>query len=194
MVDNRNTRSRFQRESDRRTVTKLYLQGKTQSEIGEIVGVSRSQVGYDLAVVRKQWLKQTSIALEEHTAQQLAELGMVAGEAWAAWERSLSPREITIVEQVDDGTRKAVIRKEERDGSSSYLEIILRCIERRCRILGLDASLKAEVSVGGGLASLSKLMYERQALEAAERGEAAPPLGNGGNGSTPSLAVGRRRP
>jgi len=156
-------RTKMRIENDRCQTAKLYIRGQTQQEIAGVIGVSRQQIAYDLKVIKAQWRAETAHDLDAHRARQLAELVMVAGEAWAGWERSILG---------------------ERPGSPSYLEIVLRCSERKAKLLGLDAPIKADVNVQTGLASLSKLVYERKLAEGGVVEAPQPPLRNG---SRPSL-------
>ena len=137
-------RTKMQRENDRYQTAKLHIEGQTQQAIAEVIGVSRPQIQYDLRIIRGQWREVTALNLDEHRAKELARLDVLEATYWQAWKRSLEPSG--------------------RDGTTAFLDGILRCVDRRCKLLGLDAPVKADVAHHDGLAGLSKLMYERQML------------------------------
>lgn len=148
--------SQMVREDRKRQVAALYLQGKWQSEIAHIVGCSQTQVSYDLKLLQKRWYQESVADIDQRKAQELQRVDAVEREAWAAWERSKQPREVTITE-ASEGThpgRKATMRKEGQAGDPRFLAEIGKCVDRRCQILGIGAMQDALKNVGLGLAAL----------------------------------------
>jgi hypothetical protein len=130
---------------DRAEIARLYLQGNLQHEIGEKLGLSRQQIGYELKAIRKEWLASSLMDFNQKKAEELARIDRMEAEAWVSWETSKGQKETTLTEQTTggDGDKlKAGIRKEAREGSVDYLKVVQWCINKRCEILGLDAPRK----------------------------------------------------
>lgn len=120
----RNTRSKLQLERDRAETASLYLQGTTQAAIGERQGFTQQQISYDLKAIRRAWLESSLVDFNERRALELAKLDHLEAVAWAAWDRS--------------------------DDDKKFLDVVLGCIQKRCKMFGLDAPLKGEISGPGG--------------------------------------------
>ncbi len=139
-------RTEIQRENDYRRITDLYLQGKTQAEIAETVGLDQSQVSRDLSTIQARWRSDTAINLDEAKQKELAKIDLLEREYWTAWQRTLEEKTKTRTEQSKTGDKsgaaKATIEKETLLGNPAYLAGIQWCISERCRILGLYAPTK----------------------------------------------------
>jgi len=149
------TRRQQQIADRRRNVANLYLQGAWQPEIARQVGVSQSTISRDLAVVRRQWLKEASRDYDAKVAEELAKIDAVELEAWTEWNKSKDrkrakkttkeSRKGQKVQSVEETTTIETLLPEAR-----YLEIIEKCIARRCKLLGLDAPERREVTGAEG--------------------------------------------
>jgi predicted XRE-type DNA-binding protein len=145
-------RTPFQREEDLVQITRLYLQGRTQRDIAEVVGVSQGQVNHDLKLIQQRWRESSIMDMNEAKQKELARIDEVEIQFWEAWERSKNER--TRARQESDGKSKdgkpnvvrATMEKEQRDGNPAFLAGVMSCIERRCKLLGLDAPAKAELT------------------------------------------------
>jgi hypothetical protein len=145
-------RTPFQREEDLVQITRLYLQGRTQRDIAEVVGVSQGQVNHDLKLIQQRWRESSIMDMNEAKQKELARIDEVEIQFWEAWERSKSER--TRARQESDGKSKdgkpnvvrATMEKEQRDGNPAFLAGVMSCIERRCKLLGLDAPAKSELT------------------------------------------------
>jgi hypothetical protein len=138
---------------DRAEIARLYLQRWTQAEIGARLGLSRQQVGYDLAAVRQAWLQSALLDFDARQAQELAAIDRLEREAWDAWARSKQAREVTTTEQTTggDGERTRVaIRKEQQHGDPRFLAHVQGCVEQRSKILGLYAPAETRLTGQGG--------------------------------------------
>ena len=60
--------------------------------------------------------------------------------AWVAWELSLQDKERSTVTTGPNGGTSDMT--ENQSGNPRYLDIVLNCIEKRCKLLGLDAPTK----------------------------------------------------
>ena len=152
----------IQIEDDRREIASLYLQGKTQQAIAERLGMTRQMVGYDLKAIQRRWREDTSRNLDEDKARELAKLDELERTYWQGWEDSLEQVTTETTSRAVAGggagggggggvTERAVIRREGKQGNPTYLRGVIDCIDRRCKLLGLDAPQKLEHSgVDGG--------------------------------------------
>lgn len=148
-------RDKFQRESDLAEIADMYLKGKPQSEIAQSLKVTQQQISYDLATIKRRWREQTAMNLDEAKNRELDRLDALEREYWDAWERSKKDRSRTQTEKrlgqndmLIGG--KATVNKEEMLGNPAYLAGIERCIDLRCKLLGIYAATKQEVSGGSG--------------------------------------------
>jgi len=142
-------RSNSQLARDRRKIADLYLKGWLQADIAEELGISDSTVSRDLAAMRKAWLKSALMDFNEAKARELAEIDHLERVAWAEWLESKEAKESTVQKTSTSNRNKRVeaqIRKETRLGDPRYLGIIQWCIDRRCKILGVDAPTQTQVS------------------------------------------------
>lgn len=122
----------------REEVARLYLQGKTQAEIGRQFGVTQGRISQDLKVIRAAWLASAIRDFDALKAQELAKIDEVERAAWHGWERSLENKETSFDEHGAKGARSGS-RSEGQSGNPAFLNTVLTCIERRCAILGIDA-------------------------------------------------------
>jgi predicted transcriptional regulator len=140
-------RTPVERNRDLKLTAEMYIRGKTQYEIASELGISQSQVNYDLKAIQAQWRESTTMNLDEAKAKELARLDELEREFWAAWEASKGERTQARQEKNNSGaTVKASMMKEQRDGNPAFLNGVLSCIDRRCKLLGLDAPTKSELT------------------------------------------------
>jgi hypothetical protein len=156
MSKGRKGRSPDQIRRDRAEVARLYLQRWTQAEIGAKLGLSRQQVGYDLGAVRLEWLESSVMDFNARKAEELARIDRLERECWDAWEASKKGKETTTSEQTTGGRGervKAAIRKVEQTGDPRFLAGVERCIDQRCKLLGLNAPQKIAPTAPDGEAA-----------------------------------------
>jgi transcriptional regulator with XRE-family HTH domain len=133
------------------------LAGQTQEAIAERLGVSQATVSRDLQTLHQQWIEDAAIDFSTAKARELARIDRLEREYWAGYLRSMQPLETqtkravetvkaakdtaqTGVMEVPGGGRKeAIIRTVDQVGDPRWLKGIEWCIERRCKILGVDA-------------------------------------------------------
>lgn len=140
-----NKRNATQIANNRREIVRLYLRERlTQAEIGARLGMSREMVSYDLRAMQREWLKAGFMDLTAHKARELAKIDELELTYWAAWERSTGAREISTTGKTATGAAHAQIRKETREGNPAFLAGVQWCIERRCKLLGMDAPTRVE--------------------------------------------------
>jgi hypothetical protein len=139
-----NTRTEAQREADLEKIALLLLKGKTQREIAQAIGISRELVKYDVAELRSRWKDSALHNFDESKQLELEKANLVEREAWKGWELSLRDAEKRTVERAgtEDGPVRTRVEQQGQCGNPRFLETALRCVERRCKILGLDAPTK----------------------------------------------------
>src|SRR5436190_23722016 len=108
--------------SRRTKVAACILRGTTnQWEILRQLGMEprqRSTISRDIKAIKEEWKAARVRDLDEALGRELAKLDHLEREAWEAWERS---------------------KRDERDGNHSFLESVLKCIHKRCELLGINA-------------------------------------------------------
>lgn len=139
------TRSSSKRTRDRRIIADLYLQGWLQVNIAEKVGISQSTVSNDLKALQKEWLKSSLIDYDEAKSKELARIDRLEREYWDAWQRSLDEFRSTTLKgkRPGDGEKpkpdEQTVRTEDRNGDPRFLAGVQWCIDRRCKVIGIDA-------------------------------------------------------
>jgi hypothetical protein len=131
----------------RSRVAALYLAGMPQWEIAEKCQVADSQVSRDLTALRAAWRESAGTDIGAWIAKELAAIDNLERTYWLAWDRRCGQREITSTKRKGEGQEAALeasLRKEGRDGNPEFLRGAMSCIERRCKLLGLDAPKKNE--------------------------------------------------
>jgi len=122
----------------RQEVARRYLKGELQAQIAQSFGVSQQQISQDLRAVRALWLAAAVRDFDAARAQELAKIDAVEREYWSAWERSQQDKESEFEENGPKG-RRTGSRSEGQAGNPAFLDGVLKCIDKRCQILGLDA-------------------------------------------------------
>jgi hypothetical protein len=156
-------RSNGQLARDRRRIADLYLQGELQADIAVQLKIDQSTVSRDIAHLQAEWRKSALVDIDARKSQELAKVDRLEREYWAAWERSCEDAETATQKQRgkvtkaagEDGQfvaeQPAEISKTRKGqaGDPRFLSGIQWCIERRCKILGIDAPEKHKHSGTG---------------------------------------------
>ncbi len=126
------------------------LRGHTYKDVASLVGVKSTQtVWASIQRCLAYWQEKMFENINKYVAMEIATTLSVQAEAFAAWERSKLPAET-------ERTTKAAFPDSEDNpwllvdtesqhtvkgqaGDPRFLAIIDKCIERRCKILGLEA-------------------------------------------------------
>jgi len=138
------TDSEVQREERLAEVARLYLDGMTQVAIGRQIGVHQTQISYDLKIVRARWLESSVRDFDEAKAQELAKIDNIEAKFMAAWERSTHVKQVTSTKRKEgkDASTEASVTKQEQPGDPRFLDGAMKCIAKRCEIMGFDAPKK----------------------------------------------------
>ena len=132
---------------DRRRIADLYLQGWLQADIAEKVGINQSTVSRDLKALYKQWLAESLVDFNAAKAKELAKIDALERTYHIAWIRSCEDAETTRQEGSRAGVDKIVKTAKGQAGDPRFLTGIQWCIERRCKIMGIDAPTKMDLRI-----------------------------------------------
>ena len=155
--------------------------------------LSTGTITADVRRLMKEYRQERLIDMDEVVTLELAKLNRIIRTAWEAWERSLEPGENirtkrkgvpatgqTTGQKADELTTLFIEQTKEKFrgcGDAKYLDIILRAMERRHRILGLDrvavdmsGAVQADVTIshvasGYTPASSEAEVREREGIE-----------------------------
>jgi hypothetical protein len=94
-----------------------------------------------MAELFRDWREKWTACADELMCQELARISEVESEAWKAWEKSKQTKSVTTKERVEQkgwqGTAKVKITTEEPAGDPRFMQLVLECVEKRARLLGL---------------------------------------------------------
>lgn len=131
-----------QREEHRSKIAALRLRGYEFREIAREMELSLSYVYTEYKVVELRWRKAAHDDLATQKAKELAHLDAVEKEAWEAYERS---RKHAVEQQEKSGyvgkervPKETRAKQKTRDGDPRFLSVVMQCIDRRIKLLGLD--------------------------------------------------------
>jgi len=161
-------RTSFQREKDLQDLASRYLRGEAQAVIAYDMKVSQQAVSDDLRTLRDRWRKATTMLLDEHKARELAKIDNLELTYWTAWQESRGEKSRTLTRQTkrEDTLTMAQVIKEQGDGNPAFLVGVQWCIDRRCKLLGLDAPVKADILSGGKPIAIREVVIEHEKPEA----------------------------
>lgn len=163
-------------------IAALYLQGVPQYQIAMRIGYDRTagagrvMVCNSLKRIRENWLQSSLLDFNERKALELAKLDRLESKAWELLEKS--EKEKVSSEEYQEladalnapaknprgrpkkkrgGKSSLKVKKEEMIGDSRYMQIIIKCIEMRCKITDL---LKPEPrALGGEVSQVVSVQY-----------------------------------
>jgi uncharacterized protein YerC len=133
----------------RQQVAERYLRGMYMAQIAQEMGVDTATISRDLSELRKEWLDRSINHIDQKKAIELAKLDRLEVTYWDAWEQS---KEDAIIRTTGFTARGAIdtTRKEgRRPGNPAFLEGVLKCIDKRCQIIGIDAPKRMDVTSKG---------------------------------------------
>jgi len=210
-----------EREADLVLEAERYLAGDTHAKIAAYIGERRSYkltpqtVRLDIQELHQRWVLAQLIDFNAAMAKELVRIDRLEGAYWEGWERSIREFVETKTTNVEDqfaegrGGKEgeAYVRKKveqtvrELVGESKFLDGVGKCIEQRCKILGLYAPEKVEINWKEEARSLGINPDEvidglvRDFLESAEqRGASGLDAGGGAGGVGKGETEGRGTP
>ena len=148
-------RTKGQRERDLVFIEPLYAQGLPMRKIAELLGddedhdytLSVVTIKKDIDKIVERWREKCIIGVDRLKAAELVKLNQVEQEAWSGWAKSQKDK-VKEFEEEKTGTKESGSRsytsREGQAGDPRFLDVVGRCIEKRCKILGLDAPITVE--------------------------------------------------
>ena len=140
-------RTRSQIEHDRAAVAHMVLEGLTVRQMAIVIGkpysggLAVSTVQKDIEAVRREWRKSAVNDVELARAIELERLRNTEHAAWEGWEQSKMPKTVHSKRYIRCGkrlVRKVTVTKTTSGlGNPAFLITVLKCIDLRCKILGL---------------------------------------------------------
>ncbi|MBN1321768.1 MAG: hypothetical protein JXA87_13120 [Thermoleophilia bacterium] len=140
-------RTQAKKEADRLQVSRLYLENRPIGEIARAVGINRLTVSSDIKAVREEWARSRVGNFSAWVAQELARIDLVELRAWECFHRSVGEHrkdKSRRLEGVNGSSSLEETVTEELVGDGRFLDLALRCVAERARILGLYAPTKSE--------------------------------------------------
>ena len=144
-------RNKLDREKARAFVAEKYLMQWTQQEMAAALNTTQQQVSYDIKAIQKAWRESSLIDMNEAKQQELERVDKLEREYWQAWEESKKDAE-TITKKgkgIDESGKPNLndftAQRKGQTGDPRFLAGIERCIERRCKLLGLDSPEKYDI-------------------------------------------------
>jgi len=127
------------------------MKGWLQTDIANELGISDATICRDLKTLYKHWEASSLVDIDSKKAEELAKIDHLEREYWDAWKRSCEDAE-TIRQEgvaVDKIVNPSKIIKTAvgQAGDPRFLAGVQWCIERRCKIFGIDAPEKKEHKV-----------------------------------------------
>jgi predicted transcriptional regulator len=152
--DERRTK-RAQRIRRRTDAWELRCQGWSQYRIAAELGVSQMTISRDLAAASEKALKNLDDLVIQTKREHVFQLERIADEAFQAWEKSkeagkaVSRRKHKPGEgQEDDGSEVITTSAKEQTGDIKYLKIAMDAMADVRSIVGADAPLSMNLTVG----------------------------------------------
>ena len=134
-------RSPSQVARDRVIISRLYLAGKNQYEIAETINKSQSLVCIELKEIQKAWESRYTESYHAKKMEELAKIDTLERTYLEQFE--LSKQNRVVKEQKTGSESYSKTRTELNElGDPRYLRGVEWCIERRCKLLGLDSPIK----------------------------------------------------
>ena len=175
-------------EDRRQLVAGLYLRAWSMRAIAVEVDIGLGTVSRDIQAVIAEWREQRLDDIDAYQTTELSRIAKLEQTYWEAWDRSVGESRRTVTEsvtssalvggveepvQVGPKRNRAQITKEDENGDPRFLAGVQWCIDRRCKILGLDAPQDVNLTILGGLAAklvgaIREYVPEEQQAEAAE--------------------------
>lgn len=134
-------------ERRRRWVADMYIRGRSLKDIAFVAGISLRTLARDMESIREEWRKDRVGFADRAISEQLNKLDHIEQVAWESWEKSCQPAKSTTQSESPTGKITVKIERREQSGDARFLAVIQNTVERRCKLLGLDAPVKTESNI-----------------------------------------------
>lgn len=134
------------REQRGEKVAALYITGLSIRAIALQLGINKTTAAEDLAAIRERWRKNAEADWLERVTVVEAELDEARRQAWAAWKASQGTQKVRTSKKKPSGP-EVEVKSSVSYGDASYLEKILKGLDQKARLLGLNAPSKVEATL-----------------------------------------------
>jgi hypothetical protein len=147
-------------EQDRNYVAEFYLKGYSTRAIAKMItervgngySVTHNTVSKDIRALLKQWSAERIDDINQRKIIELEKLDKLEHTYWEAWEKSAKDytKKSTKLAGKEKGGkikpnyREVTETEMQAYGNPAYLSGIQWCVEKRCKILGIDAPSKTD--------------------------------------------------
>ena len=162
------SRTDEQRKSDDDMLVELMRKGngprechrKINAKNSGIYTLSLATVHTNMKRLEAVWAKEmVASSIGEYKASQWQKVEHLYNEVMEAWERSKREGQTMSggVNATGEATGSRSVTRTRRDGDPRWIEAAIKLLERQAKIIGIDAPLKLEASVGSGNSDLDAL-------------------------------------
>lgn len=187
--NNKRREQRIMMQQRMQIVAPLWRKSWTLKEIREEVMKRLGLETYSIKCVHtdvqrliKEWQEERLENTEDKITAELARIDLVIKEAWQMWEKSKQdykrksqmqegkPRKDPNGQQISVDTIKAMMWDAEQRGSGDprYLDVILRAMQQRCKLLGLD---QQRIDISAATSGAIEIRYVDGGMECASSEE-----------------------
>ncbi len=128
-------------------VSTYYLRGWSYRQIGLELGCGVGTVHRDIESLLSEWREQQLENTKLIVIRELTRIDTIEQEAWKGWLKSTGDSE-EIIEETGDSPKGPFSRNRTKlvgqSGDPRFLNVVLGCVQERCKILGVNAPMKIE--------------------------------------------------
>lgn len=148
-----------------RRIASCFAAGWPLDRIAHTLDLNPHIVRQHLTPIREQWQRRAQLDRTEALGRELLTLDELERAAWDGWHASRRDEITTTTTHADKGDSEQ-IKRVTHAGDINYLKVVERCVEMRCKLLGLPPPLNDEPELmvrTDDLAEVFRLMarYER---------------------------------
>lgn len=146
----RGKRTKEQVLHDTAEISRLYRLGVLQTEIARQLELTNAMVSRTIDKLNQEWLKAAGVDFYAARARELADINYIEMEASEAWEASKKDERWTTKSGGEGLVARATITSKSQTGDPQYLKIMLDCVDKRCKLLGLVVQKVEHTGKDGG--------------------------------------------
>ncbi len=132
----------------RQRVSEMYLKGKSQQQIADLLKVSQATINGDLQQLRDEWKEQSISNYDARLQEELRKLDVLEQEAWAGYQCSKGATTIKRERQGATALRsyQDTTVKKTPAGDVRFLEVVANIRSQRAKLLGLVKNSDLNIS------------------------------------------------
>lgn len=143
------TEIKMETEARKYKIAELYTKGMNQRDIAAQVGTSQQFVCREIRKILNAAKEKMFIDIDDYKRDTMQKTEHIISEALDSWRKSKEKYASKTVNYAYDNGKAVKQSKsvKKENGDPKYLDVANKAIERRCKILGLDAPQKIETDV-----------------------------------------------